>query len=109
MRTPSSSPSTMIGRRQILKMGGLLAASVGGSAMLAACGGSGGASSGGKSLVFSTPTDATSTINLFKKYCSDFANSSPGTSVSVVETAAAILISGCNLTSPRAMRLTSSA
>src|SRR6202167_323907 len=85
MRAPSSSPGTTIGRRQILKMGGLLAAGIGGSAMAAACSSSGGSSSGGKSLIFSTPTDATATINLFKTYCSDFAKSTPGTSVSVVE------------------------
>jgi multiple sugar transport system substrate-binding protein len=83
MRTPSS--GTNIGRRQLLKMGGLLAAGVGGSALTAACGSGGGGSSGGKSLIFSTPTDATATINLFKKYCTDFANSTPGVSVSVVE------------------------
>jgi multiple sugar transport system substrate-binding protein len=75
-------------RRQVLKMGGMLAAGVSASSLLAACGKSSSStsSSGGKkSLIFSTPTDATSTINLFKTYCQDFAKSTPGTSVSVVE------------------------
>jgi multiple sugar transport system substrate-binding protein len=86
MKTQPSVSGPGLGRRQFLQMSGMLAAGAGASSLLAGCGSGGSSgSSGSKALVFSTPTDATATINLFKKYCNGFAKSTPGTSVSVVE------------------------